>query len=33
MESIFKKKIKTCFPILFKRVVEFQMLKAKGRIG
>ena len=32
MESIFKKKIKTRFPILFKRAVEFQMLKAKGRI-
>ena len=33
MEKIFKKKIKTRFPILFKRAVEFQMLKAKGRIG
>ena len=32
MESIFKKKIKTRFPILFKRAVEYQMLKAKGRI-
>ena len=32
MESIFKKKIKTRFPILFKRAVEFQMLKAKGRL-
>ena len=32
MESIFKKKIKTLFPILFKRAVEFQMLKAKGRL-
>ena len=32
MESIFKKKIKTRFPILFKRAVEFQMLKAKGRV-
>ena len=32
MEKIFKKKIKTRFPILFKRAVEFQMLKAKGRI-
>ena len=31
--SIDKKKIKTRFPILFKRAVEFQMLKAKGRIG
>jgi len=33
MESIFKKKIKTRFPILFKRTVEFQMLKAQRRIG
>ena len=33
MEKIFNKKIKTRFPILFKRAVEFQMLKAKGRIG
>ena len=32
MESLFNKKIKTRFPILFKRAVEFQMLKAKGRI-
>ena len=32
MEKIFKKKIKTRFPILFKRAVEFQMLKARGRI-
>ena len=32
METIFKKKIKTRFPILFKRAVEFQMLKAKGRV-
>ena len=32
MEKIFKKKIKTRFPILFKRAVEFQMLKAKGRL-
>ena len=32
MESIFKKKIKTRFPILFKRAVEFHMLKAKGRV-
>ena len=32
MESIFKKKIKTRFPILFKRAVEFHMLKARGRI-
>jgi len=33
MAKIFNKKIKTRFPILFKRAVEFQMLKAKGRIG
>ena len=26
------KKIKTRFPILFKRAVEFHMLKARGRI-
>jgi len=32
MEKIFNKKIKNRFPILFKRAVEFQMLKAKGRI-
>ena len=32
MESIFKKKIKTRFPILFKRAVEFQMMKARGRV-
>jgi len=32
MEKIFKKKIKNRFPILFKRAVEFQMLKAKGRL-
>jgi len=32
MEKIFKKKIKTRFPILFKRAVEFQMMKAKGRL-
>jgi len=32
MEKIFKKKIKTRFPILFKRAVEFHMLKARGRI-
>ena len=32
MEKIFKKKIKTRFPILFKRAVEFQMMKARGRI-
>ena len=33
MEKIFKKKIKTRFPILFKRAVEFQLLKAQRRIG
>jgi len=32
MAKIFNKKIKTRFPILFKRAVEFQMLKARGRI-
>ena len=32
MEKIFNKKIKTRFPILFKRAVEFHMLKARGRI-
>ena len=32
MAKIFKKKIKTRFPILFKRAVEFQMMKAKGRV-
>ena len=32
MEKIFKKKIKTRFPILFKRAVEFHMLKARRRI-
>ena len=32
MESIFNKKIKTRFPILFKRAVEFQMMKAQGRL-
>ena len=31
-ESIFKKKIKNRFPILFKRAVEFHMLKARRRI-
>jgi len=29
MEKIFKKKIKTRFPILFKRAAEFQMMKAR----
>ena len=32
MESIFKKKIKTRFPILFKRAVEFHLMKARGRV-
>ena len=32
MESLFNKKRKKRFPILFKRAVEFQMLKAKGRV-
>ena len=32
MAKIFNKKIKTRFPILFKRAVEFQILKAKGRL-
>ena len=32
MEKIFKKKIKTRFPILFKRAVEVQMMKARGRV-
>jgi hypothetical protein len=30
MAKIFNKEIKTRFPILFKRAVEFQMMKAKG---
>jgi len=32
MEKIFKKKIKTRFPILFKRAVEFHMMKAQSRL-
>ena len=32
MESIFKKKIKTRFPILFKRAVEFHLMKARRRV-
>ena len=32
MEKIFNKKIKTRFPILFKNAMEFQMLKASGRL-
>jgi len=32
MESIFKKKIKTRFPILFKRALNFHLMKARGRV-
>ena len=32
MEKIFKKKIKTRFPILFKRAVEFHLMKAQSRL-
>ena len=32
MESIFKKKIKTRFPILFKRALDFHLMKARGRV-
>ena len=32
MAKLFNKKIKTRFPILFKRAVEFQMMKAQGRL-
>ena len=32
MESLFNKKIKTRFPILFKRAVEFHLMKARGRV-
>jgi len=32
IEMVLFKKIKVRFSILFKRAVEFQMLKAKGRI-
>ena len=32
MAKIFNKKIKTRFPILFKRAVEFQMMKAQSRL-
>ena len=32
MAKIFNKKIKTRFPILFKRAVDLQMLKARGRL-
>ena len=33
MAKIFNKKTKNRFPILFKRALEFHLLKAKGRIG
>ena len=32
MTKLFNKKIKTRFPILFKRAVEFQMMKAQSRL-
>jgi len=32
MEKIFNKKIKTRFPILFKRALDFHLMKAKGRV-
>ena len=32
MESIFNKKIKTRFPILFKRSLEFHLMKAQSRL-
>ena len=32
MAKIFNKKIKTRFPILFKRALEFHMMKAQGRL-
>ncbi len=32
MESIFNKKIKTRFPILFKRALDFYLMKARGRV-
>jgi len=32
MAKIFNKKIKTRFPILFKRALDFHLMKAKGRI-
>jgi len=31
--ALFNKKIKTRFPILFKRALEFHLMKASGRIG
>ena len=32
MEKIFNKKIKKRFPILFKRALEFHLMKARGRL-
>ena len=32
MAKIFNKKIKTRFPILFKRALDFHLMKAKGRL-
>ena len=32
MEKIFNKKIKTRFPILFKRALDFHLMKAKGGV-
>ena len=32
MEKIFNKKIKTRFPILFKRALEFHLMKAQSRL-
>ena len=32
MTKIFNKKIKTRFPILFKRALEFHLMKARGRL-
>ena len=32
MESLFNKKIKTRFPILFKRALEFHLMKAQSRL-
>ena len=33
MEKIFNKKIKTRFPILFKRALEFHLMKAQSRLS
>ena len=32
MAKLFNKKIKTRFPILFKRALDFHLMKARGRI-